>query len=135
MLWHAFLGTINEPGTDLFFQRLSPVDAPLVRHELNTRKRSYWWWTRLRTAYCSVACFSGNKNANSSVQFENSTSFIMDTGSTDHICRESNLFVGKILPCPKINIKGIGGQLEAIGYGTIKFNILYHWYLLLDRWY
>ena len=28
------------------------------------------------------------------------------------------------MPCPKINIKGIGGQLDATGYGTIKFNIL-----------
>ena len=48
----------------------------------------------------------------------------MDTGSTDHICRESNLFVEKILPCPKISIKGIGGQLNASGYGTIKFKIV-----------
>ena len=48
----------------------------------------------------------------------------MDTGSTDHICKESNLFVGKIMPCPKINIKGIGGQLNAKGYGTIKFKIV-----------
>ena len=26
--------------------------------------------------------------------------------------------------CPKINIKGINGQLDTTGYGTIKFNFL-----------
>ena len=48
----------------------------------------------------------------------------MDTGSTDHLCKDANLFIGKILPCPKINIKGIGGQLEATGYGTIRFKVM-----------
>ena len=48
----------------------------------------------------------------------------METGSTDHICKELKLFVGKIMPCPKNNVKGIGGQLDATGYGTIKFRIL-----------
>ena len=47
----------------------------------------------------------------------------MDTGSTDYICKELNLFVEKNLPCLKINIKGIGGQLNGTGYGTIQFKI------------
>ena len=124
MLLDVYRGTIREPGADLFTKSTTLVTTVPIRYELNSRKRSYWWWTRSRTASCSVACFSGNKNENSQIHFETSTTFIMDTGSTDHICRESNLFVGKILPCPKINIKGIGGQLDATGYGTIKFNIL-----------
>ena len=124
VLVHACRGTLREPGTDLFLQRTSPVDDVIVRHELNIHKQLCWWWTRSCTAFCSVACFSGNKNANTAVHFESSTTFIMDTGSTDHICKESNLFVGKIMPCPKINIKGIGGQLNAKGYGTIKFKIV-----------
>ena len=113
VLLDAYRGRLTEPGTDLF---TPPTTLPKVvptRYELNIRKRSYWWWTRSRTASCSVACFSGNKRENSQIHFETSTTFIMDTGSTDHICRDSNLFVGKILPCPKINIKGIGGQLDA----------------------
>ena len=124
MLLHACCGTQSEPGDDLFLPVTPPVDDVIVRHELNICKQLYWWWTRSCTAYCSVACFSGNKNAHAPIHFETSTAFIMDTGSTDHTCKESNFFVGKIMPCPKINIKGIGGQLNAKGSGTVKFKIV-----------
>ena len=36
--------------------------------------------------------------------FETSTTFIMNTGSADHLCKGANLFVEKISTCPKINI-------------------------------
>ena len=67
---------------------------------------------------------SANKNESTPVSFEvESVSFIMDTGSTDHVCRNRNLFIGNIVKCPEIDIKGIGGSLGAEGYGTIRFTI------------
>ena len=56
--------------------------------------------------------------------FDTSTTFIIYTGSIDHLYKEANLFIGKISPCPKIDIKGIGGQLHAKGYGTIWFKLI-----------
>ena len=52
-----------------------------------------------------------------------SVPFIMDTGSTDHVCKNRNLFVGNIVKCPEIDRKGIGEALGAEGYGTIRFTI------------
>ena len=102
MLLNAYSCTVWETRADLFTTPTTLADEAPVRYKLNSRKQSYWWWTHSRTASCSVAYFSRNKNANSQIHFETSTTFTMDTGSTDHICRESNLFVGKLCLVPKL---------------------------------
>ena len=125
MVYRNLRTSHQDTGTELCSFLGSPADDSTVeQYVLNSRRRKYWWWTRSRTAHCTVASYSGNQITNSTVHFETSTTFIMDTGSTDHLCKDANLFIGKILPCPKINIKGIGGHLEATGYGTIRFKIM-----------
>jgi hypothetical protein len=49
--------------------------------------------------------------------------FVVDTGSSDHLCKDKELFIGEIVPLQHVKLQGVGGLTEAKGYGTIKFNI------------
>ena len=73
-----------------------------------------WWQFWIKIAYCNVASMSANVIKSTPVSFDvECVSFMMDTGSTDHVCRNRNFFVGNVVKCPEINIKGIGGSLEV----------------------
>ena len=50
--------------------------------------------------------------------------FAVDTGTTFHICKHKELFVGNIKKAKSIYIKGIGGQIKVKGYGTIKIRVM-----------
>ena len=50
-----------------------------------------------------------------------SRSFVVDSGSSDHLCNDKSLFVGDIRPIPGVTLQGIGGVIRAEGYGTVKF--------------
>ena len=49
--------------------------------------------------------------------------FAIDTCTSYSICKEKELFVGKIKSLNQVYIKGIGGKTKAEGYGTIKLRI------------
>ena len=99
-------------------------NAKINRHVLNKRRRKMWWQYRTKIPYCNVASMSANKNENTPVSVDaESDSFIMDTVSADHVCKNRNLFVGNIVKCPEIDIKAFGGSLGAEGYGTIRLTI------------
>ena len=34
-----------ETGTEFYSALISPVDDEIIRHELNSHKCVYWWWT------------------------------------------------------------------------------------------
>lgn len=46
--------------------------------------------------------------------------FIIDTGTTFHICKNKNLFVDGIKKAKSIWIKGVGGKSKVRRYDTIK---------------
>ena len=50
--------------------------------------------------------------------------FAVDTGTTFHVCRHKELFVGNIRKAKSIYIKGIGGRIKVKGYGTIKIRVI-----------
>ena len=52
-----------------------------------------------------------------------SRSFVVDSGSSDHLCRDKSLFVGDIRPIPGVTLQGIGGVIRAQGYGTIQLYV------------
>ena len=47
----------------------------------------------------------------------------MDTGTTQHICNDKNLFM-KLVKCNGVEIGGIGGSVTAKGVGTIKLSLI-----------
>ena len=49
--------------------------------------------------------------------------FVIDTGTTFHICKSKHLFVDKIKRAKDIWIKGVGGKIQVRGYGSIKIRI------------
>ena len=51
--------------------------------------------------------------------------FILDTGSTHHICNNRDMFIREMKKIRGVNLTGIGGQLPAESEGTIK--ILIEW--------
>ena len=50
--------------------------------------------------------------------------FAIDTCTTFHICRHSELFVNGITECDNIYVQGIGGKTKVTGYGTIKIRVV-----------
>ena len=57
-------------------------------------------------------------------QFDSqSMCFVMDTGSSDHICRHKHMFDGGITPLRGVKLQGVGGVIEAKGYGTVAFTV------------
>lgn len=72
-----------------------------------------------------ICSLQSNKEKLSQVQTINydSTSFIVDTGTSDHICNDKELFVEKIKPCHGIKINGVGGHLETHGHGKISIRV------------
>ena len=51
---------------------------------------------------------------------QNYYQFVIDTGTTFHICKSKHLFVGDIKRAKNIWIKGVGGKIKVKGYGSIK---------------
>jgi hypothetical protein len=52
-----------------------------------------------------------------------SIQFVNDTGSSDHLCKDKNLYIGDIIPLQHVKLQGVGGLTEAKGYGTIRFSL------------
>ena len=50
--------------------------------------------------------------------------FAVDTGTTFHVCKHKELFVGNIQKAKSIYIKGIRGRIKVKGYGTIKIRVM-----------
>ena len=54
---------------------------------------------------------------------EDSYQFVIDTGTTFHICKSKELFLGGIKKAKDIWIKGVGGKVKVRGYGSIKVTV------------
>ena len=50
--------------------------------------------------------------------------FVVDTGTTFHVCEDCDLFTGPITKATDIFIKGVGGQIKVCGHGTIKIRVV-----------
>ena len=50
--------------------------------------------------------------------------FVIDTGTTFHVCKHRELFIGQVSKAQHIFIKGVGGRIKVRGYGTIKIGII-----------
>ena len=51
------------------------------------------------------------------------TNFILDTGSTDHICSVRSLFTGELKPTRGMSLNGIGGSIAVHGVGSISIRV------------
>ena len=116
----------TEPSSPLL---LGEVEKPLL-HVLNEKKRRFFiqsWKPQLLvskvlltlTAQPDMSGF-----ADLLQQFDcDSVRWIIDTGSSENVCNNKSLFVGNIKKCTHISIQGVGGALQAAGYGTVKFRV------------
>ena len=55
---------------------------------------------------------------------EDSYPYVVDTGTTFHICKYRELFTGSLTKAQSIHIKGVGGRIKVCGHGTIKIRII-----------
>ena len=49
--------------------------------------------------------------------------FLLDTGSTHHVCNRKELFVGPTHPVRGVQLTGVGGSIYAKGVGSIQLKI------------
>ena len=98
---------------------------PIV-YEVNN-KLSNRWNTRKRIEYPSFfQHFSTESECNFNVMsfFTHSVHFILDTGTTQHICKDKSLFIGALLKCTGVKIGGLGGSVSAKGVGSVQLSII-----------
>ena len=50
--------------------------------------------------------------------------FVVDTGTTFHVCKHRELFFGEISKARHIYIKGVGRRIKVRGYGKIKLGVV-----------
>ena len=48
----------------------------------------------------------------------------MNTGTSQHICRDKRLFIAPLVKCSGVEIGGLGGSISAAGVGTIQLSIV-----------
>ena len=73
-----------------------------------------WWATKSRSNELSLSTMPLDTDG---------YQFAVDTGTTFHVCKHKELFVGNIQKAKSIYIKGIGGRIKVKGYGTIKIRV------------
>ena len=81
---------------------------------------------RCRTAYSNVLLSLSTVDMASEANFQlgsKSYCFVLDTGTSDHVCRDQELFINEPEPCPHISLRGVGGNIQASGLGSIKFRV------------
>lgn len=103
---------------------MSNQDA--ITYEINV-KLSNRWNTCKRTEHPSFfQKFSTGSECTFNIMsfFSHSVNFIMDTGTSQHICNDKTLFVDKLVKCNGVEIDGIGGSVTAKGVGTIKLSLI-----------
>ena len=51
--------------------------------------------------------------------------FVIDTGSSDHLCIDKSLYIEEIIPLTHVKLQGVDGMTKAkgYGYGTITFSL------------
>ena len=92
-----------------------------LHFDWTSARRKIAWPRMIR---CNVLHSLNISLNNTGSQFDlQSIFFVLDTGSSDHLCRTKSLFHGSIKPLKGVKLQGVGGQIEAKGYGTIKFDL------------
>ena len=112
----------NPIMTDGPFAKLEDESAVLTQV---MNKPYYRRYSRSRRVLCNVSVWTAAKrkmNSDNSLNIDaDGTNFAVDTCTTDTICRDKTLYVGKIRECGNIRTEGVGGHIKARGVGTIKF--------------
>ena len=103
----------------------SPSDVK--SHELNKPRRLASFFGRQISS--SVVCTYTKReimaliSRKSLALEEHVTNFILDTGSTDHICSVRSLFTGELKPTRGMSLNGIGGSIAVHGVGSISIRV------------
>ena len=72
----------------------------------------------------SMSTKSKKNELDSTIQLDSdSYSIAIDTCTSETIVKHKELFVGNITPAKNLYVQGVGGQLKAYGYGTIKIRV------------
>ena len=116
----------DEVAKNIASREQQPVPEPSPQDE-----HLKFEWTRMnrkmrepRIVRCNAILNTNARFNNAGSQFDlQSEFFVIDTGSTDHLCCNKSLFVGDIAPLRGVKLQGVGGLLEASGFGTIRFNL------------
>ena len=53
-----------------------------------------------------------------------SYTFAIDTGTSESVYRNRELFVGDMQPCKNVSIQSVGGKIPVEGVGTIKIRVI-----------
>ena len=101
------------------------VSSSTVSNIISMNSPINWRFRRPRVIKCysaiSLATLSKNEEHNIDTD---SINFGIDTCTSDSICNRRELFVGDIKRCRSIFIEGLGGKIQAEGYGTIKIRVI-----------
>jgi hypothetical protein len=94
------------------------------QHFLGIRRRVRFHRSRLATSLVLLSQPALHLASDDYFQFSpKSYSFVLDTGSSDHVCRDRELFLSDPTPCPHISLQGVGGKVQASGIGSIKLRV------------
>ena len=52
--------------------------------------------------------------------YNHNINFIMDTCTTQHICKDKSIFFGALAKCHGVTIDGLGGSVNAKGVQILK---------------
>ena len=108
--------------------KLKNSKEKILFHEVN-KCNLFRYKLMKRTVWCKLILSLSSKKK----KFESSETINLDTDSyeiaidtytSESVCKEKELFVGKIHSCRRLYIQGVGGKVKVTGVGTIKIRIV-----------
>ena len=103
---------------------ISKKSTTVPKHFLGVRSRNRYRRLRLATSLVLLSRPALQFATDDYFQFiTKSYNFVLDTGSSDHVCRDRELFLEDPTPCPHISLQGVGGKVQTSGIGTIKIRV------------
>ena len=101
-------------------------ESNIINHEMNLR--ATWRFLQGCNVYCNAAVWTAakrNLKHNDGINIDSdSVNFAVDMCISDTICKDRELFVGKIQRCRNVKIQGVGVNIKATGFGTIKIRVI-----------
>ena len=121
VIWHL-LHPLGRKGEREALPSTTATTVP--QHFLGKRRRQRHYHNRIIYSNVLLSLSTIDITKEAFCYFGSRTySFVLDTGTSDHVCKDRELFINEPTPCPNVQLRGVSGTIQASGIGSIKFRI------------